>query len=203
MKISICIYCLPFVTYLPSNPQWEPFYFYDLSILLLHDAFLFVSFFLFVLIYAHWIVNATHFPSIMYTSLSASLCLAVDDSELPLLFISIKFIRLLITVAHVGGGDTVRSAAISQWVFWVLSCFELHSGENWPFIIKRISKSLSAALQGWCDEFLWKGMEELYEKLWLGREREDHTYLEYQTSVSIMYGWLRWTHTGGLCVCVA
>lgn len=40
----------------------------------------------------------------------------MDDSELPLLFISMEFIRQLIPVARVGGGDTVGSVAISQSV---------------------------------------------------------------------------------------
>ena len=66
------------------------------------------------------------------------LCLAIDDSELPLLFISTEFIRQLIPVARVGGGYRVRSAAISWSVLWVLSCSEPHSGEAWPFMTKCI-----------------------------------------------------------------
>ncbi len=51
-----------------------------------------------------------------HESNSPVLCLAGDDSELPLLFISMEFIRQLIPVARVGGGDTAGSVAISPSV---------------------------------------------------------------------------------------
>lgn len=78
-------------------------------------------------------------PRLSRLSLQQSIALNHAYSSawrLPLLFISIKFIRQLIPVAHVEGGVTEGSPGISQSVLRASSCSEPHSRERLAFYNK-------------------------------------------------------------------
>lgn len=124
--------------------------------------------------YKTWMV----FSKPLYESTEPKPCLAIHDSELPLLFISIKFIMQLIPVTWVGGGYTVGSVAISQSILCALPCSEPHSGEGWHFMTKCIVHYPTDSVQhvikcsfAGCSQFLWRGKGVLYEKMRRGGDK--------------------------------